>query len=107
MASSTDRTLKQEFENALSLYSEIFANSSIPDLLILSPVAASSDYIEEGSSSFQNLSATSEHYQTQLKEAIKCFEEARTKSENLSLFSLNERIEDVNTNDIKYEIDYG
>ncbi|KAK9469826.1 TAP42-like protein [Lipomyces arxii] len=87
---TSERTLRQEFDYALSLYAKLFSSSSLgsPD---------SKDYSN----------AKSEHYQSTLTEAVKAFESAKTKSEHLSLFSVNESVEDVATNDLPFlNVDY-
>ncbi|KAK9324083.1 TAP42-like protein [Lipomyces orientalis] len=102
MASSNDRTLKQEFSYALSLYAKLF--SSVVDTTVVIKTPSSSSTAQDPAAYD---SSSSEAYQTTLKLTISSFESTKLKSEHLSLFSVNESVEDIATNDMPYlAIDY-
>ncbi|KAK9247849.1 TAP42-like protein [Lipomyces tetrasporus] len=102
MASSNDRTLKQEFRHALSLYAKLFRGMADTTVVIKTPSSTST---AQDPAAYDI--SSSEVYQTTLKQAISSLEITKLKSEHLSLFSVNESVEDIATNDLPYlAIDY-
>ncbi|KAK9373544.1 TAP42-like protein [Lipomyces chichibuensis] len=102
MASPSSRTLKQEFNYALSQYVKLV--SGMLDTTVVTATASSTS----ASFSFPEYDTSrSETYQNTLKQAISSFESAKLKSEHLSIFSVNESVEDIATIDLPYlVIDY-
>ncbi|KAK9456157.1 TAP42-like protein [Dipodascopsis uninucleata] len=103
MAVTVDRTLKEDFVDALKIYTKLF-----PGLPSLNPF--SSDVESSTSDSLmKNLSngSASDEYQKLLRDAIAAFETAKIKLENMLLFSTNETAEDITTKEIPYlALDY-
>ncbi|KAK9477257.1 TAP42-like protein [Lipomyces japonicus] len=88
-----NRTLKEEFASALSSYTKL-----IPDYATIQIPSSTSS---------SNDALSTEKYTSLLLETILLFESAKQKSERLSLFSLNETVDDIGTNNIQYlAIDY-
>ncbi|KAK9379251.1 TAP42-like family-domain-containing protein [Kockiozyma suomiensis] len=102
MSHSSDRTLKQEFSHALSIYALLFSNTSDTAVVIHTASLGSS------APSTQDLQTpNSEKYQALLNECIESFKACQLKSEQLALFSDNEIIDDVATESILFlTIDY-
>ncbi|KAK9237761.1 TAP42-like protein [Lipomyces kononenkoae] len=102
MTSPNDRTLKQEFSYALSQYAKLFSGQVDTTVVIATP-STTSETVDP--TAYET--SRSETYQNTLKQAISSFESTKLKSEHLSLFSANESVEDIATNDLPYlAIDY-
>ncbi|KAK9458858.1 TAP42-like protein [Lipomyces oligophaga] len=92
---SSERTLKEEFRYALFLYSKVF--SSAVDTVVVTELSS----IHQDNS--RDLSDWgSDLYQTTLQEAISSLKSAENKVALLSLFSSNETLDDVATENIVY-----
>ncbi|KAK9359348.1 TAP42-like protein [Lipomyces starkeyi] len=102
MASQNSRTLKEEFSYALSQYAKLFSGMVDTTVVIATPSITSASF-----NPTEYDTSRSETYQNALKQAISSFESAKLKSEHLSLFSVNESVEDIATIDLPYlVIDY-
>ncbi|KAK9368102.1 TAP42-like protein [Lipomyces kononenkoae] len=101
MTTPNDRTLRQEFSYALSQYAKLFSGQVDTTVVIATSSSDSAFNPTEYDTS------RSETYQNTLKQAISSFESTKLKSEHLSLFSVNESVEDITTNDLPYlSVDY-